>query len=119
KPAVREIRLRGLMGAVELAPPAPGLKWGRRVSAGAVDRGVLLRSIGDDVTLMPPLTITSPELHRIVHALSEAIEDVSPESREARAGPGTRGPSARPPPSGMRAGGALPGRSMRAGPRAP
>jgi adenosylmethionine-8-amino-7-oxononanoate aminotransferase len=76
KPAVREIRLRGLMGAVELAPPTEGLKWGRRVSAGAVDRGVLLRSIGDNVTLMPPLTITSQELHRIVHALSESIDGV-------------------------------------------
>ena len=69
KPAVREVRLRGLMGAVELAPPADGLTWGRRVSAAAVERGVLLRSIGDNVTLMPPLTITSEELHRIVHAL--------------------------------------------------
>jgi adenosylmethionine-8-amino-7-oxononanoate aminotransferase len=28
---------------------------------------------------MPPLTITSPELHRIVHALSESIDDVSRE----------------------------------------
>jgi adenosylmethionine-8-amino-7-oxononanoate aminotransferase len=46
------------------------------VSAGAVDRGVLLRSIGDNVTLMPPLTITSEELHRVVHALSEAIDEV-------------------------------------------
>jgi adenosylmethionine-8-amino-7-oxononanoate aminotransferase len=84
KPAVREVRLRGLMGAVELAPPEPDLKWGRRVSAGAVERGVLLRSIGDDVTLMPPLTITSPELHRMVHALSAAIDDVTDDG-EARA----------------------------------
>jgi adenosylmethionine-8-amino-7-oxononanoate aminotransferase len=78
KPSVREVRLRGLMGAVELAPPADGLKWGRRISAAAVDRGVLLRSIGDNVTLMPPLTITSAELHRIVHALSDAIDEVAP-----------------------------------------
>jgi adenosylmethionine-8-amino-7-oxononanoate aminotransferase len=78
KPSVREVRLRGLMGAVELAPPTEGLRWGRRVSAAAVDRGVLLRSIGDNVTLMPPLTITSEELHRVVHALSEAIDEVTP-----------------------------------------
>ena len=80
KPLVREVRLRGLMGAVELAPPAVGLKWGRRVSAAAVDRGVLLRSIGDNVTLMPPLTITSSELHRVVHALDAAIDDVGSEA---------------------------------------
>ncbi|MDQ1459714.1 MAG: adenosylmethionine---8-amino-7-oxononanoate aminotransferase, partial [Actinomycetota bacterium] len=59
-------------------PATEGLRWGRRVSAAAVDRGVLLRSIGDNVTLMPPLTITSEELHRVVHALSEAIDEVTP-----------------------------------------
>ena len=79
KPAVREVRLRGLMGAVELAPPEDGLKWGRRVS-GAVERGVLLRSIGDNVTLMPPLTITSEEIHRIVHVLGDAIDQETPSS---------------------------------------
>jgi adenosylmethionine-8-amino-7-oxononanoate aminotransferase len=78
KPAVREVRLRGLMGGVELAPPRDGLRLGRRVSAAAVERGVLLRSIGDTVTLMPPLTITSQELHRVVHALSDAIDDECP-----------------------------------------
>jgi adenosylmethionine-8-amino-7-oxononanoate aminotransferase len=74
KPAVREVRLRGLMGAVELAPPADARLWGRRVSAAVVERGVLLRSIGDNVTLMPPLTITSEEIHRIVHVLGDAID---------------------------------------------
>ena len=39
KPAVREVRLEGLMGGVELAPPADGLRWGRRVSAAAVQAG--------------------------------------------------------------------------------
>lgn len=77
KPAVKDIRLRGLMGAVELAPPAPDLRWGRRVSAAAVDQGVLIRSIGDNITLMPPLTITSEELHRIVHALGTSIDEVT------------------------------------------
>ena len=76
KPAVREVRLEGLMGGVELAPPSAGLKWGRQVSAAAVERGVLLRPIGDTVVIMPPLTVTSPEIHRIVTALSDAIDDV-------------------------------------------
>jgi len=57
------------MGGVELAPPADGLRWGREVSAAAVKRGVLLRPIGDTVILMPPLTVTSPEIHRIVTAV--------------------------------------------------
>jgi adenosylmethionine-8-amino-7-oxononanoate aminotransferase len=76
KPAVREVRLEGLMGGVELAPTAEGLRWGRRVSAAAVQRGVLLRPIGDTVVLMPPLTVTSPEVHRIVNALSDSIDEV-------------------------------------------
>jgi adenosylmethionine-8-amino-7-oxononanoate aminotransferase len=75
KPQVKEVRLKGLMGGVELAPPADGLRWGRRACAAAVDRGVLLRPLGDVVVLMPPLTITSEELHRIVHVLSDAIDE--------------------------------------------
>jgi adenosylmethionine-8-amino-7-oxononanoate aminotransferase len=75
-PAVSAIRLHGLMGAVELAPPTEGLRWGRRVCAAAVQRGVLLRPIGDVVVLMPPLTITASELERIVDTLSESIDEV-------------------------------------------
>ncbi len=73
---VRETRLRGLMGGVELAPPRDGLRWGRRASAGAVARGVLLRPIGDTVILMPPLTITSEELHTTVRALHDSIAEL-------------------------------------------
>jgi adenosylmethionine-8-amino-7-oxononanoate aminotransferase len=75
--AVREIRVQGLMAGVELAPPRDGLRWGRRVSATATARGVLLRPLGDVVVLMPPLTITAPELHRIVDALALAIDEVA------------------------------------------
>src|SRR5438445_5909834 len=75
--AVREVRLQGLMGGIELAPPRDGLRWGRRVCAAAVERGVLLRPLGDVVVVMPPLTITSPELRRIVDALSGAIDEVA------------------------------------------
>jgi adenosylmethionine-8-amino-7-oxononanoate aminotransferase len=76
--AVADVRLLGLMGGVELAPPAPDLRWGRRVCAAAVARGVLLRPLGDVVVLMPPLTITSEEVHRIVHALHDAVREVAP-----------------------------------------
>jgi adenosylmethionine-8-amino-7-oxononanoate aminotransferase len=73
-PAVREVRQRGLMVGVELAPPEDGLRWGRRTCAAAVDRGVLLRPLGDVVVLMPILTTTPGELHRIVDVLAEAID---------------------------------------------
>jgi adenosylmethionine-8-amino-7-oxononanoate aminotransferase len=73
---VADTRLCGLMGGVELAPPAEGLRWGRRVCAAAVRRGVLLRPLGDVVVLMPPLTITDGELERIVDVLAAAIGEV-------------------------------------------
>ncbi|MBM3673428.1 MAG: adenosylmethionine--8-amino-7-oxononanoate transaminase [Actinobacteria bacterium] len=75
--AVHEVRLCGLMGGVELAPPADGLRWGRRVCAAAVERGVLLRPLGDVVVVMPPLTVTAEEINRIVHVLTEAIAEVT------------------------------------------
>ncbi len=73
---VAEVRRRGLMTGVALAPPTDGLRWGRRVCAAAVARGVLLRPLGDVVVLMPMLTSTDGEVDRIVAVLAEAIEAV-------------------------------------------
>jgi adenosylmethionine-8-amino-7-oxononanoate aminotransferase len=75
-PAVADIRQRGLMCGVELAPPRPDLRWGRRVCAGAVRQGVLLRPLGDVVVVMPPLSITAGEIERIVAVLGEAVAEV-------------------------------------------
>ncbi|HYI62458.1 MAG TPA: adenosylmethionine--8-amino-7-oxononanoate transaminase [Acidimicrobiales bacterium] len=75
-PGVAEVRQQGLMAGVELAPPTEGLRWGRRVSAGCVERGVLVRPLGDVVVLVPPLTTTAGEIDRIVDAVAAAIADV-------------------------------------------
>jgi adenosylmethionine---8-amino-7-oxononanoate aminotransferase len=75
--AVADIRLRGLMGGVELAPPAAGMRWGRKVCAAAVAHGVFLRPLGDVVVLMPPLTITAEEIERVVTVLADAIADAT------------------------------------------
>ncbi len=75
--AVANVRRCGLMTGVELAPPADGLRWGRRVSAGCVRRGVLIRPLGDVIVLMPPLTTTAEEIDRIVDVLAEAIVEVT------------------------------------------
>lgn len=75
-PAVSEVRQRGLMVGVELAAPGPAARLGRRVCAGAVARGVLLRPLGDVVVLMPPLTVTADEIRRIAEALCDALDDV-------------------------------------------
>ena len=75
--AVGDVRSRGLMAGVELAPPGDALRWGRRVCAAAVRRGVLLRPLGDVVVVMPPLTITDAELVRIVDVLADSIAEVA------------------------------------------
>lgn len=75
-PAVRAIRQQGLMVGVELAPPEEGLRWGRRVCAASVRRGVLLRPLGDVIVLMPPLTSTADQVSLLVDALESAIGEV-------------------------------------------
>jgi adenosylmethionine---8-amino-7-oxononanoate aminotransferase len=74
---VREVRRLGLMAGIELAPPTNNLRWGRRVCAGAVRRGVLLRPLGDVVVLMPMLTSSAAEIDRIVSVLAESITEVA------------------------------------------
>jgi adenosylmethionine-8-amino-7-oxononanoate aminotransferase len=75
-PAKTDVRVQGLMCGVELFPPADGLRWGRRVCAAAVRRGVLLRPLGDTIVIMPPLTVTAGEIDRIVDTLAAAIDEV-------------------------------------------
>ena len=70
--AVREVRLCGLMGGVELRPVA-GRHAGRLVCARAVGKGVLLRPLGEVVVLMPPLTVTEAEITEIVEVLEASI----------------------------------------------
>jgi adenosylmethionine---8-amino-7-oxononanoate aminotransferase len=79
-PAVGAVRQRGLMVGVELDPPHPGMRWGRRVCAAAVRRGVLLRPLGDVVVVMPPLTTTADEIDRIVSTLAESLVEVTSEA---------------------------------------
>ena len=76
RPVIGQIRQRGLMVGVEMSPPADDLRWGRRICAAAVRRGVLLRPLGDVVVIMPILTTTADEIDRIVAALAEAIDEV-------------------------------------------
>jgi adenosylmethionine-8-amino-7-oxononanoate aminotransferase len=81
RPGVGAIRQRGLMVGVELDPPEGSERWGRRVCAGAVRRGILLRPLGDVVVVMPPLTTTVEEIDRVIDALAAAIDDVWAEDR--------------------------------------
>jgi adenosylmethionine-8-amino-7-oxononanoate aminotransferase len=75
--AVAEVRQHGLMIGVELAPPADGLRWGRRVSAACVARGVLVRPLGDVIVIVPLLTTTTDEAERIVAVLRDSVVEVT------------------------------------------
>lgn len=70
---VKEVRQEGLMCGVELFP---GDRNGRRVCSAAVERGVLLRPLGDVVVIMPPLTIAEEEIETIVDTLARSITEV-------------------------------------------
>ena len=76
RPGGGAVRRRGLMVGVDLAPPPGGVRWGRRVCAAAVRRGVLIRPLGDVVVVMPPLTSTVDELDRVVDVLAACIDEV-------------------------------------------
>jgi adenosylmethionine-8-amino-7-oxononanoate aminotransferase len=73
---VKDIRLQGLMGAVEL-DTSDDPKLARRIGAAMVKRGVLSRSMGPTITIVPPLTITAAEIERIVVTLAAALEETA------------------------------------------
>jgi adenosylmethionine-8-amino-7-oxononanoate aminotransferase len=76
-PAVVDVRVVGLMAAVELHSARDAL-LARSVCAAMTRRGVLSRSMGSVVTVVPPLTITSAEIVRIVDTLTAALSEVAP-----------------------------------------
>jgi len=74
--AVAEVRVVGLMGAVQLADAGIDPLRARRTVMAMVDRGVLSRSLGDCVTIVPPLTTTTDEITRVVDVLVAALDEV-------------------------------------------
>ncbi len=72
---VRDVRSRGLMAGIELAPRqgrALGVEVCERVRA----HGVILRPLGDVVVWMPPLSIMDAEIDHLESATRRAISDV-------------------------------------------
>ena len=66
---IREIRGKGLMIAVELSEPVPGL-----VAAG-LDRGILVNAIGDTIVrLLPPLNLSDEEADEAVAKVVALID---------------------------------------------
>jgi adenosylmethionine-8-amino-7-oxononanoate transaminase len=73
---VKDVRIAGLMAAVELDASRDPL-LARRVCGAMVRRGVLSRSMGNVVTLVPPLTTTEPEICTIIAALQAALLEIA------------------------------------------
>ena len=72
-PLVTEVRAGiGLMGAIEIDPPA----LAATVAVAARERGVMPRALVSSVAVSPPLTIQQPELELIGSTLREALDDV-------------------------------------------
>jgi adenosylmethionine-8-amino-7-oxononanoate aminotransferase len=75
-PRVRDVRLVGLLGAVELdCDDLP--RRARFVASAMVRRGVLCRSMGPVLTVVPILTSTEEEVDRIVDVLDAALREVA------------------------------------------
>lgn len=74
--AVKVIRNVGLMIAVELVDGASESRLARRTCASAVQKGVLLRSLGPNILIVPPLTTTASEVELIIDTLRAALDEV-------------------------------------------
>jgi adenosylmethionine-8-amino-7-oxononanoate aminotransferase len=79
-PHVGEIRQIGLIAAVELVKdcatkePYPlEERWGYRIAKEALKRGMIIRPLGNVVPLLPPLSVTIPQLRKMVSILDESI----------------------------------------------
>jgi L-2,4-diaminobutyrate transaminase len=83
-PHVLEIRGQGLIAAVELGRAdlhesfERSLKVGARVSAAALERGVITRALpeSDTIAFSPPLVIGKAEIDEAVEAAREALDEV-------------------------------------------
>jgi putrescine aminotransferase len=78
--AVGEVRGKGLMVCIDLVsdkaartPLGPDSNLTRKVARGAAERGALVRAVGNNIILSPPLVIDEPELDVIVEALDAAL----------------------------------------------
>ncbi|HWP34434.1 MAG TPA: adenosylmethionine--8-amino-7-oxononanoate transaminase [Thermodesulfobacteriota bacterium] len=78
RPGVRETRQCGTVAVVEVATDAPGYTnaIGRRIAARALERGVLLRPLGQVVYVLPPYCITDEELHRVYDVIEDCLADL-------------------------------------------
>ncbi|MBY5986573.1 aminotransferase [Roseovarius atlanticus] len=85
-PRVADVRGQGLMMAVDLmadpdtrTPFDPGQKAGQKVFSKCIERGLIVRPVGDRLVLSPPLIVTSEQCDTIVSTLEEALQELDRE----------------------------------------
>jgi adenosylmethionine-8-amino-7-oxononanoate aminotransferase len=83
-PEVVEVRGRGFMVGIDLGEHDPALRMGHRVALEARRRGVIIRPLGDVVVLMPPLSISTGGLCRLVEITAESIAAAAATTGDAR-----------------------------------
>jgi adenosylmethionine-8-amino-7-oxononanoate aminotransferase len=77
RPHVREVRVRGSIAAVEVDVSGGYLAdVGRKMRRICVDRGVLLRPLGNVLYTLPPYGTSDESLARIVGAIDAAVTEV-------------------------------------------
>ncbi len=74
--SVKEVRQRGMIAAVELEGYDPAKRIGLKIYTYALERGVLLRPLGNVIYFMPPYIITFDEIDRMMGVAYEAISDL-------------------------------------------
>ncbi len=81
---VGDVRHIGLIAGIELVkernkktPYPPGKRIGKEVCTAALEEGLIIRSIGDVIILMPPLSIKESELKGMVTVVRRCIETVT------------------------------------------
>jgi len=88
---VGDTRGIGLVGAVELiknretkAPYPLSDRIGYRVCLAAREKGLLVRPLGDIIVIMPPLSISTENLKRMLEILKESIAEVKLPDQRSR-----------------------------------
>jgi adenosylmethionine-8-amino-7-oxononanoate aminotransferase len=81
RPFLRNLRACGMVAAVDVraadgSPRDPEQRTGYAIYRQAVQRGALLRPLGDTMYLYPPLTATEPEIEEMAAILADSIDAV-------------------------------------------
>jgi adenosylmethionine---8-amino-7-oxononanoate aminotransferase len=78
-PMVGDVRVLGGVGAIELTTPGAGGYQdpiGPRLSSAFLERGLLLRPLGQVLYFMPPYVITDDEVDWVIGQIGQVLEEV-------------------------------------------